>query len=447
MLYNDALVMRRVLKQLVSVLWVIRKILSTMATICNDNPDSGNQQVDLVHALQKARRIVVKLGTQVVVDPNDPIEMALALAENARMQSLVADCAALVQAGKEVIIVSSGAVGLGKQKLGLSQTLTLTEKQACAAIGQNLLMDAYQTLFNRHQLITGQVLLTALDLADRRHYLNLRRTLETLMSFKVIPILNENDPVSTMELQEEGYTKAFGDNDRLSAIVAGKLDADLLVILTNVDGIYTENPSVNPEAKRIPIIESLEELHKIETLGKSTMGRGGMASKLEAAKIAAINGVHTLVVSGLVDRPLAPLFSDANKEPIQGPVHGTLILPKASSISGKKHWIAMASGYHGVVVVNDGAAKALMEKQASLLPIGITEVQGDFEAEQVVSIQDERGLEIGRGLTYFSSKDIDRIKGLHSDKIGNILDSKYANIAYKAVVHRHNLVIFQEYGL
>ncbi|MEB3288256.1 MAG: glutamate 5-kinase [Vampirovibrionales bacterium] len=438
----------------------------------------GIEQAMAKNASKSIQRVVIKLGTQVLVETartenssahheTDPQPLGetlsdgpsritagssnirLDLASQPRMRRFVADCAELVKSGKEVVIVSSGAVGLGRQqlvkKLGLIHPLSLAEKQACAAVGQNLLMDAYRTLFAEQGLITGQVLLTALDFSDRRHYLNLRRTLEMLLRLGVIPIINENDPVSTMELEEDGYAKAFGDNDRLSAIVAGKMDADLLVILTNVDGIYTENPALNPDAKRIAVIEGLEELNNIDTLGKSTMGRGGMASKLEAAKIAAISGVQTLVVSGLGERPLSPLFSKTDAE--ISPESGTLILPKTASMTGKKRWIGTASGYNGIVVINDGAAKALVEKQASLLPVGVVSVQGDFEDGQVVSIHDERGMELGRGVTYFSAQDIDRVKGLHSDKINEILDSKYIKAAYKEVIHRDNLVIFQQYGI
>lgn len=387
--------------------------------------------------LLAAKRIVIKLGTQVVID-----EGALA-AE--RLAGLVGQCAELIRAGKEIILVSSGAVGLGRRTLAASlekgRPLTLTEKQACAAVGQNLLMDAYRELFGKSGIVTAQVLLTAMDFAERKHYLNLRQTLETLLRLKAIPIINENDTVSTMELQDEGYTKGFGDNDKLSALVAGKLGADLLVILTNVDGIYTENPETNPRATRIARIERFGELHDIQVAGQSAMGRGGMASKLEAARIASISGVYTFIVSGLRPDPLIPLLSDTT-EPA-----GTLVLPQAA-MRGKKRWIGMASGYHGVVVVNDGARKALVENRASLLPIGVVNVEGEFTAQQVVSIQDENGVEVGRGITRFSATDLHKIKGVRSEKIAAILGLN-GNGAEKTekeeVIHRDNLVIFEEY--
>ena len=380
-----------------------------------------------------AKRIVIKLGTQVVIEGGK-------LAEE-RLADLAASCAKLVASGKEIIIVSSGAVGMGRQKLQLDRKLTLTEKQACAAIGQSLLMDAYRELFEKHGLVTAQVLLTAMDFAERKHYLNLQQTFETLLKLKAIPIINENDTVSTMELRDEGYTKSFGDNDKLSALVAGKLGADLLVILTNVDGIFTDNPETNPDAKRIPSIEKFSELSGISTSGQSAMGRGGMASKLEAARIAAISGVYTHITNGANPNPLRALLEEMDEPP------GTLIYPQAA-MRGKKRWIGMASGYHGVVLVNEGARKALVEKQASLLPVGVSGVEGDFTAQQVVSIQDEHGAEIGRGVTRFSATDIRKIQGAPSAKIRELLGLNGAagKGEKEEVIHRDNLVIFQEYS-
>jgi glutamate 5-kinase len=389
-------------------------------------------------ALIKARRIVIKLGTQIVIEQDGPLAGMPAME---RLTGLARQCAELVKSGRQVIVVSSGAVGLGRQALNKTGKLSLTEKQACAAVGQNRLMDIWRTLFGHYGLPTAQVLLTAMDFADRRHYLNLRQTLETLLTWGVVPIINENDSVSSMELQDEGYNarvyvKGFGDNDKLSALVASKLEADLLVILTNVDGLYTDNPATNPNARQIPLIESFQDLQSVQTQGQSRMGRGGMSSKLGAARIAAISGIQTLITSGLRERPLDALLKNEGYS-------GTLVLPQAT-ISRKKRWIG-ASGYHGVIVVNEGARQALVEKQASLLPIGIVDLEGEFSPMQVVSIQDERKTEIGRGLTYFSSEEIHQIKGLPSEKIAEVLNGKAAK--REEVVHRDNLVIFQEYGV
>lgn len=392
-------------------------------------------------SLRNAKRIVIKLGTQVVIELAGGVDGQFA---SERLEGLTRQCAELVSQGKEVILVSSGAVGLGRQALKLTGPLSLNEKQACAAVGQNLLMDAYRALFEKSGLITAQVLLTATDFADRKHYLNLRQTLEALLRFRVIPIINENDTTSTMELQEESYTKGFGDNDMLSALVASKLDADLLVILTNVDGIYTDNPFTNPDARRVPLIENFQELQKIDASGQSLLGRGGMSSKLEAARMASLSGVHTLITSGLRPQPLSALLNHESEFNAPEP-GGTLVLPQAT-LSGKKRWIGMASGYHGAIVVNEGARKALVKQHASLLAIGITGVFGEFLAQQVVSIQDESGAEIGRGLTYFSSEEIERIKGLRSEQISDRLGLEQQERA-EEIVHRDNLVVFEEYGV
>jgi glutamate 5-kinase len=267
----------------------------------------------------------------------------------------------------------------------------------------------------------------------------LRQTLESLLKLNVVPIINENDTTSTMELQEERYTKGFGDNDMLSALVASKLDADLLVILTNVEGIYTDNPNTNPDARKISRIENFQELQEVDATGQSLLGRGGMSSKLEAARTAAMSGVYTYITSGINGGPLTPLINETVEPP------GTLVIPQAT-LSRKKRWIGMASGYYGVVVVNEGARKALVEKQASLLPIGVIAVHGDFSAQQVISIQDEQGREVGRGLSNFSADEVEKIMGVRSEKIAERLG--FQNLQeHDEIVHRNNLVIFEEYGI
>lgn len=375
-----------------------------------------------------AKRIVLKLGTQIVIGENGALAAG-------RLSKLVDQCAALIGQGREVLLVSSGAVGLGRQVLCLGQDkLSVTEKQACAAVGQNLLMDFYREHFERHRLITAQLLLTAFDFSDRKRYLNLRDTMEKLLELGAIPIINENDTVSTSELAED-KTKSFGDNDKLSAIVASKLGADLLVILTNVDGIFTENPAVNPNARLISRIEGFEQLRDIQMEGQSAYGRGGMATKVEAAKIAAISGVHTLITSGLKPNALNCLLEGEGAS-------GTLVVSK-QALSGRKRWLGLASGYSGIIVINEGAKKALLEWHASLLPSGITGVQGDFQPRQVVSIQDEAGTEIGRGLIHFSAEETRKIQGRQSKEIAQIL----GHPAEDVVIHRDNLVIYQEYHL
>lgn len=380
--------------------------------------------------LCEAKRLVLKLGTQVVTDA------ASGRVAQERLEDIVDHSARWVRDGKEVILVTSGAVGLGKTQLKLSGPLDLPGKQACAAVGQGLLMHAYQELFSRHGLTTAQLLLTAEDFSSRARYLNLQKTLERLLSLGVVPIINENDPVATAELEEDQDTKSFGDNDKLSALVAGKLAADLLILLTNVEGLYTEDPRQNPQSERISVIQRFEDLTHIRLEGLSEGGRGGMASKLEAARIAAISGVATVITSGLEVGALGRIFGSPEAFP------GTLILPYREVPSGKKRWIGLASGYSGVVVVNDGARKALTERFSSLLPVGITAVRGDFQPHDVVSVQDEAGTEIGRGIAQFSAEDTRSVMGRPGYEIPQRLGQPDAS---EEVIHRDNLVIFSEY--
>jgi len=370
------------------------------------------------------KRVVVKLGTQIVMENG-------AFAK-ARLKRLVETCAQHRENGREFIFVSSGAVGLGRSVLGIERKLTLQEKQACAAVGQGLLMNAYRELFSAHDWMTAQLLLTADDFAQRKRYLNLRSTLETLLEMDVAPIINENDPVSTMELQEEGKVKSFGDNDKLSALVAGKLGANLLVILTDVDGVYTENPQENPQAEKIGTIDTFQRLSSIKFGSASKLGRGGMKSKLDASRVASICGVQTAIVSGLKPESLGRVLS--------GEAEGTRVLPQ-SAIPGRKRWIGLSSGATGSVLVNEGAKKALVEKRASLLPSGVVGVEGEFKANEVVSIVDERREEIGRGIVSFSAKDVVKIQGKHSKEIKKIL----GDVDDDVVIGRDNLVIFEEY--
>jgi glutamate 5-kinase len=376
--------------------------------------------------VRQAKRIVIKLGTQILIRDDGTLAKG-------RLSSLVHQMVSLLSKEKELLIVSSGAVGLGRQLLGLRQEkLTLSEKQACAAVGQNLLMNLYREMFDQYDKVTAQLLLTALDFSERQRYLHLRGTLEKLLELKTIPVINENDTVSISELEED-KARSFGDNDKLSALVASKLGADLLIILTNVDGIYTDNPASNPDAERFTVIEGFEQFADIITQGKSLYGRGGMASKIEAARIAAISGVHTLVTSGLCEDALLRCFQE--QETV-----GTLILSRYT-LPERKRWLGLASGYNGVVVVNDGARRALVERHASLLPSGIVDVQGDFHARQVVSIQDESGTELGRGVIHFSAPETRKIQGRQSQEIPQLL----GNVTEDVVIHRNNLVIYQEY--
>jgi len=378
--------------------------------------------------LSVPKRVVIKLGTQVVM--NDDKGPALD-----RLRAIIGQCATLHSQNCDVVLVTSGAVGLGLKELGLKRPLTLPEKQACAAVGQGLLMNIYRELFKEHSIVIGQLLLTASDFSNRDHYLRMQDAFETLLKLRAVPIINENDPISTMELEEADQAKSFGDNDKLSALISGKLGADLLVILTNVDGIYTDNPFENPKAELIAGVENLEALGAIRQSGQSDLGRGGIASKIEAARIAAVSGVTTVIASGLRGSTISDLFGD-NQTP-------RTVVSARAPIHSRKQWLGHASGFEGVIVVNDGAKGALIEQGASLLAAGICSVNGEFERRDVISIQDEARNEIGRGLSNYSSQEINKIKGVHSNKISELL-GKDGGALPGEVVHRDNLVIFSQ---
>jgi len=369
--------------------------------------------------LEEARRVVVKLGTWVLTAEDGGIA-------SSRLEDLVSQSASLVRQGKKVIVVSSGAVGLGRNAMKRPHLTGLTDKQACAAVGQSLLMKEYQREFEVHGLVAGQILVTSDDFADRRRYLSLRDTFERLLSWGVVPVVNENDPVSTMELKEDERTHSFGDNDLLSAIVASKLGADLLLILTNVAGVFDSNPEKNPEAHLIEQLDDFGKIRQLKLDGQSAYGRGGVNSKIEAARLASYGGVNTIITSGLVPNAILEC-------------RGTLV-PSRQRLPDRKRWIGLSSGYGGVIEVNRGAAEALAGGRASLLPSGVTGVRGTFRANEVVSIETEDGREIGRGIASFSSGEISRIQGCHSREITVRLGGE----GPEEVIHRDHLVIFSE---
>jgi glutamate 5-kinase len=330
--------------------------------------------------------------------------------------------------GNEVILVSSGAVGLGRGRLGWKGDLTIEQKQACAAVGQSLLMNQYALEFHKYGKTVAQVLLTKRDLSRREGYLNVQRTFHELLKNKVIPIVNENDTVSISELTGE----TFGDNDRLSALVAGKLDVQELVLLTNVDGLFDKNPS-EPGAQLISKIKGFKDLQSVSLEGKSGVGRGGMKSKLDAAKIASVFGVKTWIASGFKPEVLTSILKRL-------PVVATEIDP-AFDLSSRKRWIGFSSGVQGELKVNKGAEEAL-RKKTSLLPKGIIEVKGNFPVGAVVSVINEEGLEIGRGVTDFTDKEVGEILGKHSSQIADIVKRKSPT----EVIHRDKMVVFEEYS-
>ena len=390
--------------------------------------------------LADAHRIVVKLGTHVVT--HDGIELALG-----RVMGLVESMARLRQAGREVVLVSSGAVGMGMRVLGLKERpRSLGLRQACAAVGQGHLMSVYTQAFAQLGVTTAQVLLTQEDLADRDRALCLRTTLMRLLELGVVPVLNENDSVSVRELVEYRRTQTaaipsvaaaaaapvelagFGDNDGLSARVAVSLDADLLVLLTNVGGLYTANPRVDPAAVRLSELAVIDDAALARASGGSVGGTGGMASKLVAARLASSEGTAVLIAGGGEPRIIERAMS--------GEDVGTLVGAVERRPARIRH-IAVSARHRGALVVNEGALRALGGNKASLLPIGVVSVDGTFEEGDVVEIRDGSGRVHGRGLVNFPSDACRALAGRHSDDIDAILGWR----GYDALITRDNLVM------
>lgn len=385
----------------------------------------------------QARRVVIKLGTAVLIGETSGIA-------HSRLLSLVKSIAELKRAGREVLIVSSGAIGLGAESLKLERRpQVLPLKQACAAVGQGRLMSLYSEAFERYGMVTAQILLTAEDFSSRRRYLNLRSTIAKLIELGTIPIINENDTVSTAEIESLDASSLFkinfGDNDKLSALVASKIEADLLVLLTDVDGLYTANPHEVDGAELIPLVQEITpEIEALASRGEardprveSKVGRGGIRSKLEAARIAVQSGCATIIGDGRLPGIIDRIFA--------GEDVGTLFLP-ASGLKGKRRWIAFATSVKAAIVVNQGARAALVERKASLLAAGVVEVRGDFERGAVVSIIDERETEFARGLVNYSSNEARKISGLHSAKIDELIEERN----YDALITRENIAFLNE---
>ncbi|MEW5821842.1 MAG: glutamate 5-kinase [Cyanobacteriota bacterium] len=380
--------------------------------------------------LKEAKRIVIKFGTNVVTKESGDIAIG-------RIYTIIEDIAELHSQGKEILIVSSGAVGMGRKTINMdSKTKTLPLMQACAAIGQARLMYLYEEGFDKLSISIAQVLLTEEDFTDRKRYLNLRSTLNTLLEYKIIPIINQNDVVSTSELEpiaaSEDRKVNFGDNDKLSALVMSKLDADLLILLTDVDGLYNCNPKINSEAEIIQHVEKITpELENLCDDCNLNRSRGGMKSKLEAVKVAVNSGGKAIIANGKTLNIIKDIFDE---KPL-----GTIFLP-VKHLSSKKRWIAYATTVNGGLIVNDGAKNAVINKNASLLPAGVVSIKSTFSVGDVVSIIDEKGNEFARGITNYSSEDSHKLIGFHSDKIEQVLSYK----KYDTIISRDNIVILDK---
>lgn len=354
------------------------------------------------------RRIVVKVGTNLLADESG--------IDRSRIGKLVDQIAALRKKGIQVLLVSSGAVGLGAKALGHESAVRyIALRQACAAIGQPVLMDAWQQAFSRHGLLCSQILITRSVLNNRRSYNNLRTAVQTLLDLSVIPVFNENDVVSTAEIGN-----VFGDNDRMSALIASKIDASLLVLLTDIDGLYTGNPKTDENAKMIPELREIDDTVFSWASGKgSTFSTGGMKTKLMAARIAQDGGCGTVIASGYEDDILIRIMEGEEK--------GTYILP-LDRIKQRERWIINTPSA-GSIIVDDGAAEALL-KHKSLLPSGIVSVEGVFHEGDVVDVKKEDGKTIMKAVTSFNSSEILLIKG-HSSKDINAMIGENHKVVFR----------------
>jgi glutamate 5-kinase len=388
-----------------------------------------SQEIPARPSLAQAHRLVVKLGTAVVTTED-------AVLASARVTNLVEGIAAARKDGREVVLVTSGAVGMGMRLLGLRQRpRSLGLRQACAAVGQGQLMAGYAEAFAKQGLIAAQVLLTQEDLGDRDRALCVRTTLMRLLELGAVPVLNENDSVSIRELVEyqrrqgsETPRRVFGDNDGLAARVAVALDADLLVLLTNVDGLFTANPKVDPTATRIPLLPVVNGEALSAANGSSRGGSGGMASKLEAARLATAQGTSVVIANGSAPGILAEILA--------GEDVGTLV-PTVDPRRARLRFIAVASKRYGALVVNDGALRALEKGKASLLPVGVIAIEGSFDKGDVVEIHDGSGRVRGRGMVNYDADACRKLAGRQSDEIDAILGYR----GYDALVTRDNLVM------
>jgi glutamate 5-kinase len=366
------------------------------------------------------RRIVAKFGTSLLTAGTSRLNME-------RMADLVDQISQLHNQGVEVIIVTSGAIASGREKLGLTKKAKgVALKQVLASVGQSRLMNIYEELFNRHNIIVGQALLTKSVLSDRAGYLNTRNTLLASLEMGVIPIINENDVVAVDEIGEA----RFGDNDNLSAMVANLIDADLLFILTDIAGLYTADPNKDPSARMIPLVEKIDDqIENLVTGSTSGLGTGGMVTKIEAAKLAAESGVTVVIANGSEKDILVRV--------IGGEAVGTRFLPVQNKLDSRERWLLSGLCTRGKLTVDDGAALALKQKNCSLLAAGILEVEGVFQRGDIVDICDLHGVKLGSGITNYTSVEVQAIKGAHSEKINALLGYDYGS----ELVHRNNLVI------
>lgn len=369
-------------------------------------------------ALKKAKRIVIKVGTSTITYANGKRNFS-------QIDRLAREISDLQNQGKEMILVTSGAVAVGVDRMGLpGKPKTIPGKQAAAAVGQGVLMHTYEKFFADYGQIVAQVLITKTEAIDRHRYTNTRNTFMELMRQRVIPIVNENDVVALDELK-------IGDNDNMSALVAGIVDADLVIILSDVDGLYTANPQTHPDAVIVPeVAEITPEIEASAGGVGSARGTGGMATKIQAAKAATSSGIHLVIASATEKNAITRV--------LQGEELGTLFVSRENRLQFRKRWLAFGAKIAGSIVVDDGCAKAIRKAGGcSILPAGVFAVQGEFLPGSTVSVIDKDAHELARGLVHYSSAELEQIKGCNSGEIANILGHKN----FDEVIHRDDLVI------
>ena len=369
-------------------------------------------------ALKNAQRIVIKVGTSTITYPNGKRNFS-------QIDRLAREISDLQNEGKQMILVTSGAVAVGVDRMGLPcKPSRIPAKQAAAAVGQGVLMHTYEKFFADYGQIVAQVLITKTEAIDRHRYTNTRNTFMELMRQGVIPIVNENDVVALDELK-------IGDNDNMSALVAGIVDADLVIILSDVAGLYTANPQTHPEAELVhTVLEITPEIEASAGGVGSSRGTGGMATKIQAAKAATSSGIQLVIASGTEKNAIPRILAG---EPV-----GTLFVSRENRLQFRKRWLAFGAKLAGSIVVDDGCAKAIRKAGGcSILPAGIYAVEGDFQAGSTVSVIDKDAHELARGLVHYSSSELQQIKGCKSSDILAILGHKN----YDEVIHRDDLVI------
>jgi glutamate 5-kinase len=375
------------------------------------------KKTDRKTLLSRVKRVVIKIGSSVLTNEHGELSEGV-------FDEIAGEISRIKSRGIEPIIVSSGAIAAGMKKLNLGvKPRDISMKQAIAACGQSALMWYYEKAFSAFGEKVAQILLTHDVLSVRKRFLNARKTLFTLLRMEVIPIVNENDTVAVEEIM-------LGDNDNLAALVTSLVEADLLVLLTDIEGLYNKDPRNHRDAELITLIDEIDE--RIEEIAGETLGRtttGGMRTKIEASKTAAAFGVPTIIANGKKPTKLSEIFS--------GKDIGTLFLPAKEKLKGRKHWIAFTLKPSGEIRIDDGAKRAISSSGKSLLPAGIKDVSGEFEVGELVRCIDEGGIEVARGLSSYSSDEIRKIAGAKTSEIEKILGYKYSD----EVIHRDDLVV------